>query len=421
MQECSGSKCVPVRFQDRDFLQEISYMRNRSLEDLLRRIRYSDTSLGRRANAYREKRLTEIERKKAEYEEKLKKRNEELALQSVDWLFEGEDAEKIAERIRRDRIKEELEREIRRLKYEPKDITQKDLEDALKEYIDLGDIQMDGDTIKITPKGARKLAQNVLRKILEKLTEKGAGVHRTGEIGFGIDLSFSSRPYEIGDEYERIDIERTLLNALERQGIKNRLSFQLEDFYVYEEIEETRMVSGLIIDESGSMSGDKMNAAIDTSLALAELIKREPKDLLKVYLFSTCVREIPYYDILNVSFAGGSTDIRAAMRAFRKAVANEKGDKQAYLITDTEPNTEDGKYVGFSRAIGGVIQEALYYRQSGITLNIIMLDESYELKEFASILARKNLGRVFFTSPLRLGEMVIEDYLKMKKRAFKNY
>ena len=28
------------------------------------------------------------------------------------------------------------------------------------------------------------------------------------------------------------------------------------------------------------------------------------------------------------------------MQAFRKAVRNEGGSKQAYLITDTEPNTE---------------------------------------------------------------------------------
>ena len=40
-----------------------------------------------------------------------------------------------------------------------------------------------------------------------------------------------------------------------------------------------------------------------------------------------------------------------------------------------------------------------------------MLDESPELKELASMLAKKNLGRVFFTVPKTIGEVVVEDYL----------
>jgi uncharacterized protein with von Willebrand factor type A (vWA) domain len=97
------------------------------------------------------------------------------------------------------------------------------------------------------------------------------------------------------------------------------------------------------------------------------------------------------------------------------SIRGEKGDKQAYLITDTEPNTEEGKYIGFDRAMAGVMEEALQYRQEGITLNIVMLDRAAPLKELASVLARRNLGRVFFTSPLRLGQVLLEDYLKIKK------
>jgi uncharacterized protein with von Willebrand factor type A (vWA) domain len=102
------------------------------------------------------------------------------------------------------------------------------------------------------------------------------------------------------------------------------------------------------------------------------------------------------------------------MKAFRNAVINEKGDKQAYLITDTEPNSEDGVYVGFEKAIKGVLQEALHYRIEGITLNIIMLDQRPQLKEFARILAQENLGRVLFTNPRELGTLIVEDYLRAK-------
>ena len=86
------------------------------------------------------------------------------------------------------------------------------------------------------------------------------------------------------------------------------------------------------------------------------------------------------------------------------------------MITDSEPNTEDGRSVGLEAATLGVIREALHYRQAGITLNIIMLDQSPHLKEVASILAKTSLGMVAFTSPLKLGEVVIEDYLASKKK-----
>jgi uncharacterized protein with von Willebrand factor type A (vWA) domain len=96
-------------------------------------------------------------------------------------------------------------------------------------------------------------------------------------------------------------------------------------------------------------------------------------------------------------------------------VRTETGDRQAYLITDTDPNTEDGRFVGFEKAAIGVIDEALHYRQDGIGLNIIMMDDSPHLKLLASALAKKNLGKVFFTSPHELGRVIVEDYLRTKK------
>jgi uncharacterized protein with von Willebrand factor type A (vWA) domain len=145
-------------------------------------------------------------------------------------------------------------------------------------------------------------------------------------------------------------------------------------------------------------------------------MRRNSRDKTRLFLFSNQVRELAYWDMLNVSFAGGTTDIRRALRRFRKACAGESGEKQVYLITDTEPNCEEGKYVGFEKATLGVLQEAIIYQKEGITLNIIMLDNTPHLREFASVLARRNLGRVFFAEPQELGKVVMEDYLRTRKR-----
>ncbi|MEE9201713.1 MAG: hypothetical protein V3U31_00780 [Dehalococcoidia bacterium] len=63
-----------------------------------------------------------------------------------------------------------------------------------------------------------------------------------------------------------------------------------------------------------------------------------------------------------------------------------------------------------------MMEEVMRCKQEGITINIIMLDQRDELKVLASALAKKGLGRVFHSSPQNLVEVVIEDYLRNKKK-----
>jgi uncharacterized protein with von Willebrand factor type A (vWA) domain len=61
-----------------------------------------------------------------------------------------------------------------------------------------------------------------------------------------------------------------------------------------------------------------------------------------------------------------------------------------------------------------VLDEARIYRQHGIVLNIIMLDDE-EFRELAKGLAKENLGRVAFVDPGNLGEALVEDYIVSKR------
>jgi uncharacterized protein with von Willebrand factor type A (vWA) domain len=45
-----------------------------------------------------------------------------------------------------------------------------------------------------------------------------------------------------------------------------------------------------------------------------------------------------------------------------------------------------------------------------------MLDDSPELVRFVEVMTRINRGRAFYTSPDRLGQYVMVDYLSRKKR-----
>lgn len=411
------SFCEMDNPEDLKILQElVNAVGKRSLDRISYQINRYD-SLRKRAQEQSRQRREENEKRLAEYEEELRRYEEDLSYEAMEDILSGMDIDEIAERIAADRLRQELEKNIWLLKYDPEELTDRDIEETLKDFEIQGYIELDKGEIKITSKGTAILARGALRRILDNLAKKDVGAHTIKEMGFGSELSLHSRPYEVGDDYGLVDVEGTLLNALEREP--KCLTLETRDFQVYETVHQSRLCAGLIIDESGSMrSGRKIDAAIDTSLALSELIRREPKDSLKVFIFSDKVREIKPWDIVNTKMAGGTTDIRGAMRAFREAVATEPGDKQAYLITDTEPNTENGCYVGFNRAVMGVMEEALRYRQENITLNIIMLDQNPSLKEFARMLARSNLGRAFFTSPKDLGAVIIEDYLTVKKERY---
>ncbi|MDP2744583.1 MAG: hypothetical protein Q8P00_05920 [Dehalococcoidia bacterium] len=400
--------------QESEFLKELASSSERSVSDVVNRtLRNNNSSVRERSAEHTRQRLQQERQKLAQYRQELKKREEQLSYQASQDVLDKKDPSEVAEKILNDSARKGLEENVRQLTAKSQEVSDEDVRQTLKEFEQEGYIETQKGEIKITSKGARKLASNALERILGLLSSKDLGCHTEDKTGFGSELTTYSRPYEIGDDYAMVDVERTALAALERCG---RLDLEVGDFQVFDETHQSKLCVGLLIDESGSMRSDyKLSAAVETALALSELIRREPKDTLKTFVFSETTKEIPAWGILNDMLSGGCTDIRAALRAFRNSVRSEKGDKQAYLITDTEPNTEQGKYIGFDRAMTGVLEEALEYRREGITLNIVMLDRAAPLKELASLLARKNLGRVFFTSPMKLGQVLLEDYLRVKK------
>jgi len=128
-------------------------------------------------------------------------------------------------------------------------------------------------------------------------------------------------------------------------------------------------------------------------------------------LYASQVRQIDLLDIMNIHLAGGTTDMKEALCVSRNTLKKENGNKQIYLITDAEPNTENGKYIGFEKAMSGVKKEAMLCKRDSITINIVMLDNNSKLQQFAGHLARINAGRVLFTSPTHSADVVIKDYM----------
>jgi len=394
-----------------DVLRDLLGSPSRSIDEIAQRIRLYGR-LEEKAREEADRRLARRQRDLQESQQQLRDYEEEMCFAALDRLLNGEDVEDIAADMASDRALQRLEQAANAVKYQPEGIDPRDVEAALRPYQEQGYLDIRGGMVTVTSRGARTLARQVLERVMANLSHRDVGAHSTSEIGYGSRLTSWSRQYQPGDDYALTDVERTLVAALERGAAIDR---QLEprDFHIFETQCPARMCAGVLVDVSASMRRDgKLGAAIEASLALTELIGRDPKDSLKVFSFSDTVKQVPPWSIANAVAGEGSTDMRAGMRRFRTVVRQERGDKQAYLVTDSEPNSEDGRYVGFENAVGGVIREALRYRDEGITLNVIMLSQTPPLMELARQLARMNLGRVVFASPADLSAALVEDYLR---------
>jgi uncharacterized protein with von Willebrand factor type A (vWA) domain len=407
--------CSDISNRQLDMLREVARMQmGRGLD--------YDSRIMDRARERARWRFEEARRRRAETEAELEKREAEQMHKAVERLL-GSDGtlEEILEALEFDKGRRRLRAEIDGLKGESQALTKEDFDQVLSEFDRRGLTDTGRPRVVLTSKGARLLGRGFLNQILQKLSRHGVGPHRIEETGHGPWPASTVRPYEVGDPYDRISIERSLLAALERGAGLDGLD--LGDFRVFEAIHSTEVQFGILVDQSASMNrGGKVEAAVETALAIHELMRTHfPEDRLRVLAFSEEVREVEPWELPGIAVPMGYTDIRAALRAFRRVVAREAGNKQAHIITDSAPNFEDGEYIGFERALAGVLDEAKRYRAAGIVLNVVMLDKDPELRELAKAMARQNLGRVFFIRPGRLGEALVEDYLASKRAFLKHF
>jgi uncharacterized protein with von Willebrand factor type A (vWA) domain len=93
------------------------------------------------------------------------------------------------------------------------------------------------------------------------------------------------------------------------------------------------------------------------------------------------------------------------------------------MVTDGEPTAHlehgvaDFAYPPTRRTVEQTLREVHRCTREGITINTFMLEQSPWLTAFVEQLTRINRGRAFFSSPDRLGEYVLVDYVTARRKA----
>ena len=300
--------------------------------------------------------------------------------------------------------------------------------EKMSELVDMlteaGLIEQREGRLELTPHGLRRIGRNALRDIFRTMDPEQLGRHQTDRSGIGHERSDETKPYEFGDPFN-LHIERTIRNALARQGGGTPVGLTPEDFEVERTEHAVRASTVLMIDLSLSMPmRDNFLPAKKVAMALHHLISTQfPRDFLGLVGFSEVARTIEAHELPEVSwdFVYG-TNMQHGFMLARKMLAGRGGTKQIIMVTDGEPTahlTANGSpvfhYPPVQETIDATMTEVLRATRDDIRINTFMLDATPYLQRFIERLTELNRGRAFFTTPETLGDYVLVDFINQRR------
>jgi uncharacterized protein with von Willebrand factor type A (vWA) domain len=302
------------------------------------------------------------------------------------------------------------------------------LKDFLQALEDAGYIRRKGNNWELTPRGVRKLGEKALGEIYQQLKKSNYGKHAQKDKGLGGERADDTKPYEFGDPFH-LHLGETIMNGIFREGPQVPVNLQKEDFQVYRAESLTTTATVMMLDLSWSMAlRGSFQAAKKVALALNNLIKTQfPKDALYVLGFSAYARELKPDELPYVRWDESvlGTNMHHALMIAQKLLARHTaGTRQIIMISDGEPTAhlEHGRsyfaYPPSPITIRETLKEVRRCTQKDIVINTFMLDRNYYLKEFVNQIAKMNKGRVFYTTPERLGQYILVDYVAQKRKRF---
>jgi len=279
---------------------------------------------------------------------------------------------------------------------------------------------------EVTDKALDFLGFKTLKDLLGSLGKSSFGRHDTRELATGVESDGSSRRYEFGDTMN-LDVNATLLSAIQRSGLKIPLELGYQDLQVRQCEYQSSCATVLMLDCSHSMilyGEDRFTPAKKVALALTHLIRTQyPGDTLHLVLFHDSAEEVPLSDLARIRVGPYYTNTREGLRLAQKILSRQRKDmRQVVMITDGKPSAltlEDGRIYKNSMGLDPlVVSETLLEvarcRRNGILINTFMLASDYSLISFVQKVTEICRGKAYFTTPYTLGQYLLMDYLEKK-------
>ena len=357
--------------------------------------------------------------------------DDELTLQqALELMDQLQQMDQLEKQLRRARSPEDLEKidgeQLAQLLGEDASRDFERLREITRKLEEAGYLERKGDRLELTARAIRKIGDKALTDIFTRLTRDRFGRHAIEHRGAGGDRTDDAKRYEFGDPF-LLDLRETLMNAVERQGPGTPVRLIPDDFEVFRTELSTQAATVVMLDLSRSMINNGcFLPAKKVALALHALIRGQfPRDRLHILGFSLYAREFEPSQLpsLGASEWNIGTNMHAGFQLSRQLLGRAKcSNKQIIMITDGEPTAhmEDGEaqfaYPPTRRTLQETLKEVQRCTREGITINTFMLERSEMLAAFVEQMARINRGRAFFAAPERLGEYILVDYVRNKRR-----
>jgi len=306
---------------------------------------------------------------------------------------------------------------------------------------------------EVTEKGLDFLGYKTLRSLLGSLGKSSLGRHDTEYLATGVEAESASKPYEFGDTIN-LDVNTTLLSAIQREGLRVPLNLEYRDLHVQQCDYQSSCATVVMLDCSHSMilyGEDRFTPAKKVALALSHLIRTQyPGDSLKVVLFHDSAEELPISKLAVTQVGPYHTNTAEGLRLSRRLLqAQRKEMKQIVMVTDGKPTAcfvEGTQPTAFAAAAGparksktgagasGSVTRRIYKnsmggdpfvmdatfkevqacRKAGIMINTFMLASDYYLVEFVKQMSAMTNGKAYFANPNNLSQFVLMDFMRRR-------
>ncbi len=278
-----------------------------------------------------------------------------------------------------------------------------------------------------TAKSEISLRKQALKDIFGDIKKAKRGNHSTKFGGRGDEMTSEIRPYQFGDNLDKLALSESIKNAQINHGIDDFMLTQ-NDLEVRETFYQSQTSTVLMIDISHSMilyGEDRITPAKKVAMALAEYITTQfPKDTLDIIVFGNDawrieVKDLPYLQVgpYHTNTVAG---LELAMDILRK---RRNPNKQIFMITDGKPTCikRGKKYYKNSwgldrKIINRTLNLAQRCKKIHIPITTFMIARDEYLVQFVQQFTAANNGKAFYSDLKGLGHLVFTDYKKNKKR-----
>ena len=297
---------------------------------------------------------------------------------------------------------------------------------------------------EVTEKGLDFLGYKTLQKLLGSVGKSSIGRHDTPQLDTGIEAALSSKQYEFGDTIN-LDVNATLMSAIQREGLGVPLNLEYKDLYVHQQDYQSSCATVVMLDCSHSMilyGEDRFTPAKKVALALAHLIRTQyPGDSLKIVLFHDGAEELPIAKLATTQVGPFHTNTAEGLKLARRILAAQgKEMKQIVMVTDGKPtaafiDSGNPSYLNYRRysevqtdkrllyknsmgndpfVMAETFKEVQACRKAGIMINTFMLASDNYLIEFVKKMSAMTRGKAYFANPNNLTEFVLMDFMKRR-------